>query len=432
MMGGTVFNTVTATAVVAVAAVVALMLAVVPVEGSVRCYANDVLPSGASFTSPNLTVDLKDCTDLQLYLGNTNDIGDIGATALAEALKGNTELTDLNLWYNNIGDIGATALAEAIKGNTALTYLGLRGNNIGDIGAAAFAEVLKGNTVLTTLYLSFNNIGDIGARAIVEALKGNTALATLLMSNNNNISCSNHGTLREYGNDVNVVAGRLCDCSGIWSGDLCETNVPGKTALTVVFSIIALLALVYAAVVVNRKYNLPYKARRQAELAFGREHPIIVSTLGGDSYTLEDWGHCKDLKVMVQKLAQETGLGDLGSFALLDNDGWFSSSSRQIGQELKKLEKKYYGIIPMAIKNELLARYGKDPKDEVTDDGIDATSTEVDTEYGSTHRANIMQSHLLQGGGGIELTLVYNAGGGGSVLLARTPPILKKASETAV
>ena len=68
----------------------------------------------------------------------------------------------------------------------------------------------------------------------------------------------------------------------------------------------------------------------------------------------------------------------------------------------------------------------------VASTAIDATSTEVDTEYGSTHRANMMQSRLLQEGSGIELTLVYNAGRGGSVLPARAPPILRKASETAV
>lgn len=113
-------------------------------------------------------------------------------------------------------------------------------------------------------------------------------------------------------------------------------------------------------IVVNRKYIQPYRARRQAELTFGREHPIIVTTLGGDSYTLEDWGHCKDLKRAMQKLAQETGLSDLGSFVLLDNDG---------------------RTAPPAVASS----------------ASEATSTEVDTEYGSVHRANMMQSHLLQG-----------------------------------
>ena len=195
MMGGTVFTTITATTVVAVAAVVALMLAVVPVEGYVYCNANDVLPSGTNFTSPNLTVDLKDCCNncTELHL-SYNTIGDIGAVAIAEALKNNNALISLDLDGNNIGDIGAVALAEALKGNTGLTALGLEYNNIGTTGAVTLWTAFKASTVLTTLDLSSNpgskvfnalnsiadntattldlsdaNIGDIGAAALAEA-----------------------------------------------------------------------------------------------------------------------------------------------------------------------------------------------------------------------------------------------------------------------
>lgn len=391
--------------VAAAAAVVAFMLAVMPVEGYVSCDANDVLPNGTSFTSSNITaLDLKDCTTLDL---NNNNIGDIGTAAIAEALKGNTLLASLDLGTNNIGDIGAAALAEALKGNIGLTELKLCHNNIGDIGAAALAEALKSNTALTVTELSLynNSIGDIGARAILGALKGSTALTHLYLGSNN-ILCSDHGTMRIPGN---YFTKGICSCSGSWSGDLCETNMPGKTALTaegappVVFVTIALLVCMLFTLLANRKYIQPYRARRQAELIrrqaelkFGREHPIIVTTLGGDSYTLEDWGHCKDLKRAVQKLALESGFGDLGSFALLDNDGWTA------------------------------------PPADADADAIEVTSTEVDTEYGSTHRANMMQPRLLQEGNDIALTLVFNAGEGDSVVPAGAPPILKKVSETAV
>ena len=118
------------------------------------------------------------------------------------------------------------------------------------------------------------------------------------------------------------------------------------------------------------------------------------------------------MKVAVRKLALETGLGDLGSFALLDNDGWTAPGPGDLGS-FALLDNDGWLVASTAI---------------------DATSTEVDTEYGSAHRANMMQSRLLQedGSGGIELTLVYNAGRGGSVLPACAPPILRKASETAV
>ena len=290
----------------------------------VHCYANDVLPSGANFTSSNLTLNLKNCTTL-------------------------------NLDSNNIGDIGARAIAEALKGNTALTRLSLNYNNIGDIGAAALAEMLKGNTALTVLFM-----------------------------NNNPVSCSNHGTMRVGPGrtlSLNFVTERICKCTGIWSGDLCETNVPATTALTVVFSMVALIALVYAAFVVNRKYIQPYRARRQAELVFGIAHPINVTTVGGDAYTLEDWGHCKDLKLALQKLAPPGELGDPSTFVLLDNDGWTAPPGGG--------------------------------------GGADEIATEVDTKYGSAHRANMVQAApdaARRGNGIIELTLVYKATGGGGVL----------------
>jgi len=52
-----------------------------------------------------------------------------------------------------------------------LTELRLDENNIGDEGAAAIAEALRGNEVLTTLNLANNpQIRDQGAAAIAEAL----------------------------------------------------------------------------------------------------------------------------------------------------------------------------------------------------------------------------------------------------------------------
>jgi len=52
-----------------------------------------------------------------------NKIGDQGATAVAEALKVNGALTNLNLFINKIGDQGATAIAKALEVNGALTAL---------------------------------------------------------------------------------------------------------------------------------------------------------------------------------------------------------------------------------------------------------------------------------------------------------------------
>ncbi|GBG35262.1 Hypothetical Protein FCC1311_114852 [Hondaea fermentalgiana] len=59
-------------------------------------------------------------TETSLYL---NNIGDEGATALANALANNASLQTLSLSYNIIGDEGATALANALASNESLQTL---------------------------------------------------------------------------------------------------------------------------------------------------------------------------------------------------------------------------------------------------------------------------------------------------------------------
>ena len=53
----------------------------------------------------------------ELWLGG-NDIGDVGAKAIAEALKVNAVLTKLDIWANNMGDAGGKAVRDAVKGRS--------------------------------------------------------------------------------------------------------------------------------------------------------------------------------------------------------------------------------------------------------------------------------------------------------------------------
>ena len=75
------------------------------------------------------------------------------ATCIAEAIKVNKTLTNLNLRNNGIGDAGATCIAEAIKVNKTQTNLDLRSNGISDAGATCIAEAIKINKTLTFLDL---------------------------------------------------------------------------------------------------------------------------------------------------------------------------------------------------------------------------------------------------------------------------------------
>jgi hypothetical protein len=130
---------------------------------------------------------------------------------------------------NNIGDFGATALAEGVKESKTLTTLKLEcefravcalnlsphvrspgaGNKIGDAGAAALAEGVKESKTLTTLYLECefhavcalnlpphvrspgadNEIGGVGATALAEGVKESKTLTTL------NLNCARCGAL---------------------------------------------------------------------------------------------------------------------------------------------------------------------------------------------------------------------------------------------
>ena len=122
-----------------------------------------------------------------LYLGY-NQIGDAGAAAIGEALKGNRVLKKLVLNNNKIGDAGAKAIGESLVFNRALTMLTLFSNKIGDAGAAAIAEGLSVNRALKELVLIINNIGDAGATAIGKALAFNRVLNKLSLANNNDWS----------------------------------------------------------------------------------------------------------------------------------------------------------------------------------------------------------------------------------------------------
>merc|ERR1712217_388073 len=70
-------------------------------------------------------------------------IDDKGAIAIADALKVNASLTELDLADNLIGSEGAIAIADALKVNTSLMDLNLIYNKIGREGNAALQKAEK-------------------------------------------------------------------------------------------------------------------------------------------------------------------------------------------------------------------------------------------------------------------------------------------------
>jgi hypothetical protein len=150
--------------------------------------------------------------DLTFY---DDDFGDVGALALAQALRVNVALTVLKLEHINIGAEGGVALAEALHVNTALTGLSLRGNAIGADGFAAFARALRVNRTLRSLNLG-NDAGVANSMAALsEALRVNSTLTSLDLSYNTDVDaagvtwlasalCANTALLSLALNGVNV------------------------------------------------------------------------------------------------------------------------------------------------------------------------------------------------------------------------------------
>jgi hypothetical protein len=142
-------------------------------------------------------------TDIDLHL---NDIGDEGASALADALKVNTSVKTINLGCNRIGNEGAAALADALKENMSLTTIDLASNGIGDQGASVLADALTVNTSVTSINLDSNTIGNQGATALADALQVNTSVTYMDLDENFEIDEFNRASEIDESNDVIVEA----------------------------------------------------------------------------------------------------------------------------------------------------------------------------------------------------------------------------------
>ena len=125
---------------------------------------------------------------MMLDLNQYNEVGDDGAAALGTALRKNRSLRALFVANNAISEDGAESLAEMLDpldgGNDSLQSLDLGANEIGVVGAKAIAKALKHNKGLRALYIGANGIGDKGAKAFAATLKSNDALGTLFMRKN--------------------------------------------------------------------------------------------------------------------------------------------------------------------------------------------------------------------------------------------------------
>jgi NLR family CARD domain-containing protein 3 len=102
-----------------------------------------------------------------------NLIGDEGAVALGAGLAASRTLKALSLYHNKVSDHGTSAIGNTLE-TSALETLDLSFNAVRSVDA--LAEALWGNSSLSDLDLSGNQIGDEGALKLSKAVEVNRTL----------------------------------------------------------------------------------------------------------------------------------------------------------------------------------------------------------------------------------------------------------------
>jgi hypothetical protein len=79
---------------------------------------------------------------------------------VADLLKDNATVTELDLKLNDIGDAGATCIFRALKANSSVVMLRLPNNNITSTCLPGIEDMFAENMTLQTLTLTGNAIED--------------------------------------------------------------------------------------------------------------------------------------------------------------------------------------------------------------------------------------------------------------------------------
>lgn len=115
----------------------------------------------------------------RLTLDGNTQISHVGIQALCDAIP-DTEIRILKLGKLTLGVAGAEAVAALLQlPECPLQKLDLRSCQLGDLGASALAAALTTNISLQFLCLSRNGIGDAAVRDFAAALRRNSKLRAL-------------------------------------------------------------------------------------------------------------------------------------------------------------------------------------------------------------------------------------------------------------
>ena len=118
-----------------------------------------------------------------MNLNGNDDFSDPGTFHIAEKLRTNTSLTELQLYTCGITSEGAGYVAKALAINNSLELLNLGGNKIEDEGVTHLASALRVNRRLKSLELSSCGMTDKGLKHITDSLQHNESLEELKLYN---------------------------------------------------------------------------------------------------------------------------------------------------------------------------------------------------------------------------------------------------------
>ena len=123
-----------------------------------------------------------DCVNAFNLNGN-EELSDQGTFHIAEKLKANTSLMELQLYTCGLTAKGVGYIAGALEVNNSLKTLNLGGNGIYDEGVKHLASALSKNHHLKSLELSSCGMTDQGLKHIADSLQHNESLEELKLYN---------------------------------------------------------------------------------------------------------------------------------------------------------------------------------------------------------------------------------------------------------
>lgn len=127
-------------------------------------------------------------TELKELVLSCNDFGLAGMKAVRHFVSKHPSLEVLDISYNNLNEACAKEISTMIIESQSLTHLNVRSNKIRDEGVCLIANALKLNTHLKQVDLSDNEVSEIGLSRLLRESEAHDTLGGLILKPNHLVS----------------------------------------------------------------------------------------------------------------------------------------------------------------------------------------------------------------------------------------------------